>query len=80
METSSEGGTGGGVAMGTDGVCMPVNECACTLLNEGLRRARRLLELSVLLWPLSVDGLCQRDERSCLVSMGEDKLKDTNDQ
>lgn len=64
METGWEGGTGRGVAMETDRVCMPVNECASvhvTLLDEGLCRARCLLKLSVFLWPLSLYRLWRTD-------------------
>ena len=49
-------------------VCMHVNECVrlcasvhVTLLDQGLRRACRLLKLSVLLWPLSLYRLWQRE-------------------
>lgn len=64
-----EGGTGGGVAMGTDRgahvcVCMHVNECVCvyvTLLDQGLSRARRLLKLPVLLWSLSFYRLWHKE-------------------
>lgn len=46
---------------GQTGACMEVRECTFTLLDQGLRRARRFLELTVLLRPLSLYRLWQRD-------------------